>query len=114
VTATYIRRPVEVQAVQFETWISAIEIFDWIPKVLYVPTGHDHPLRNKTEYNQTTDDLFKSATEFLVLSTGKGHIRINPGNWIVKTPDGKLQAFNNEQFHKLFFDAASERSSIDD
>jgi hypothetical protein len=109
----FIRKPVPVEAIQFVDWASASDIFDWIPRVFYVPKGADHPLRNKTEYNQGTGEIYGSAAEFLVLKTVKGTVRVNPSSWVVRLPEGKIQVFSQDRFDELFATEPREASSED-
>lgn len=102
VTVKYIKKPVEVTAMQFNGWSNAYAIFSWAGKGFFVPTGAEHPLRSDNEKDGSTDNVIPTAPAFFVIPTSNGNLRVNIGNWIVMDVDEKLEWLTPEEFEEIY------------
>lgn len=91
---TFRKKPVDVEAVKFTGWSSAVEIQTWLPGTLFVPRGYEHHLRYKREYDRSNGNVYPEiAPSFLVIASADGPARVDEGDWIIK--DGEIVSFCN-------------------
>lgn len=94
--------PEEADAIQFQGWSNAADIFKWVEGIFYVPTGYPHKLRLTDEYDPNTGHPKKEAVEFLVYKGSDQDYRLDLDTWIVRTEKGDLYFFTNEQFAESY------------
>lgn len=103
----YATVPVEVEAAQFQGWDNASVIHSWSNGALFVPEGYEHALRTPEEFNDD-GSLLSGASQFLVLKdasgfgTPVGEVRVDLGSWVVKTKDGGIHAYSDDQFRAYY------------
>ena len=100
---TFRKKPVDVEAVKFTGWSSAVEIQTWLPGTLFVPRGYEHHLRTKRECDRSTGNVDETAPSFLVIASADGPARVDEGDWIVK--DGETVSFCNTTTFTQMYEA---------
>ena len=100
---TFVKKPVEIQTIQFKDYSSAIEIFTWTEgKVFYVPAGFDHHMRYSTEKDRSTTHTRDSASAFLVIYTLEGIMRADLGDWIIRGVKGEFYPCKPDIFEETY------------
>lgn len=87
---TYTKKPVDIEALRFNDWGSAIEIMEWGEGIYFVPSGYGHPLRTENEKDRSTGHILDTAQPFLVVKTLEGLMRANRGDYIIKGIKGEF------------------------
>lgn len=93
--------PEEAEAVQFQGWQNAPEIFTWIEGIFFVPQGYEHKMRVTDEYDAVSGTIRNDAPEYLVFKGDKEY-RLDIETWIVRTAKGDLYFYNPEQFASIY------------
>lgn len=96
--------PELADAIQFQGWSNAGDIFKWQEGFFYVPTGYPHRLRTTEEYDAATGHPRQDAPEFLVFKGKDEDYRLDLDTWIVKTEKGELYFFTNEHFAESYIE----------
>lgn len=94
----YLKKPVEIEAVQFKGWQNADEIRKWSPTCFFVPRGYEHILRRPAEYDRSNGHLLEDADSFLVIPTLEGEMRADERDWIIRGVQGEFYPCKPEIF----------------
>lgn len=96
---TVMKKPEEVEAIQFEGWQNSQNIWEWSPNVFYVPRGYEHAFRKDNEFDRGNGHILDEADAFLVVRLGDGRlVRIDRGWWIIKNELGWLSVVSNAMY----------------
>lgn len=71
----FVKKPVEIEAIQFTGLSSYFEIFEWMRE-----HGDTHALANEVRYE----------TPIMLLHTLEGTMAANPGDWIIRGVQGEF------------------------
>lgn len=89
--AKFMKKAVEIEAVQFKDWSSALNIFRWADNVFFVPTGYEESYRKKSEFDAGGNGHVRdNAPPYLLVKTLEGVMRADQGDWIIKGIQGEF------------------------
>lgn len=99
----FVKKPEEIEAVQFDGWTNAGDIFTWADgRVFYVFRGYDHTLRREAEYDRSNGHCLDDAVGYLVVHTLNGQVRADAQDWIAKDSDGDLVVYSSKTLDDLY------------
>lgn len=100
---TYTKKPVDVKAIRFTGWQSAVHIMRWAP-AYYVPQGYQHPARKPDEIEEGVDGFVArdGAPEFIVIRTLEGDMRGDLDCYVIEGVHGEFYPCEAEIFKKTY------------
>lgn len=87
----FVKKPVEVEAMQYSGWGTFAELQQFAPGVYYVPAGAEHSLRRENEADPSNGNFYEDrAPDYLVVPTLEGNMRADRGDWIIRGVKGEF------------------------
>lgn len=94
-----------IEATEFNGWDDVESIHKWAEdsRVLYVPQGATHSMRNTDEVDWHNGSIATTSPEFLLVETPDGEKRANIGDFVVRA-EGGLYVIDPDTFHAVYED----------
>ena len=86
----YVKNPIEIEAIQFTDWNSAISILEWADGIYHIGEGYEHALRRPEEFDRSNGHINERAVSFLVVKTLEGNMRADKRDYIIKVIQGEF------------------------
>lgn len=98
----FVKKPVEIEAIQFKGWQNAEEICRWAPPAIFVPAGYEHHLRRENEHDRSNGHVLESARPFLIIVTLEGDMRADERDWIIRGVQGEFYPCKPDIFEQTY------------
>ncbi|GGK32047.1 hypothetical protein GCM10010124_26000 [Pilimelia terevasa] len=100
---TFRKKPVEVEAIQFDGQLASTEDINRLGAgAVYVPRGYEHRMRYDSEQDRSNGHVLDDAPPYLVIHTLEGDHRANVGDWIIRGVAGELYPCKPDIFEATY------------